>query len=604
MSEVKLRRQPHTGPFSTGLSLLPLLLVSFFLFAMPIVMLVWGAFRNASPGQTANWSFGAFTRAYTSADTWVDFRNSIVLSLSVTIIAVVVGVILAFLVARTTTPLRKIVTPMMAAVVALPPLFYGISWGMLGQKDVGLLNTTFRSIFHLDSFVLFNSNSWAGLILVSALKGVAFSFILLIGPFGAMDRSLEEASQISGASRLTTLFRVDLMVLAPAIIGATILSIVVGFEFFDIPLILGTPAKIRVFSTRIYDMIDQQTPADYGGAGALSMLLVVIVIILVMVQWRILGKRNFTTVTGKTHRTDPWDIGKWRYAGTALIAIYVLLAVVLPLFQLGLGSLQSFFGGKGPLSFINYHKLFANADVLQALWNTLVTALIGGFIAMVVAVLVTYAVARSQSGWRKALDLMGWLPFAVPGIILALAIAWEYVSIPGLKHLYGTVWIVMLALVVTAAPMAMRSVQPAIGQLARDLEESARVSGASGMRMMGTIVLPLIAPSFLSGWFLVAILLSGNLTIPILLSTPTSQTVPLVVYTLYTQGQVTQASALFVIELLLLGIGFILARVIAAVTTRAMKRRSEQQQARLMAIDTADSQNQEPVATIATAQSS
>jgi len=597
-------RTPSTGPFTTGRSLLPLLLVSFFLFAMPIVMLIWGAFRNAVPGAKANWSFDAFARAYSSAQTWTDFRNSIWLSLSVTIISMVLGIILAFLVARTTTPLRGLVTPVMAAVVALPPLFYGISWGMFGQSQVGLLNTTFRSIFHLQSFTLFNANSWAGLILVSSLKGAAFSYILLIGPFRAMDRSLEEASQISGASRWTTLLRVDLMVLSPAIIGATILSIVVGFEFFDIPLILGTPARIEVFSTRIYSLIDQQTPADYGAAGALSLLLVAIVIVLVVVQWRILGKRSYTTVTGKTHRTDPWNIGPWRYAGAALIAIYVLLAVAAPVFQLVLGSLQSFYGSHGPLSLINYHKLFANSDVVQALWNTLITALIGGFIAMAIAVLVTYAVARTNSPLRKALDLMGWLPFAVPGIILALAIAWEYVSIPGLRHLYGTIWIVMLALVVTAAPMALRSVQPAVGQLARDMEESARVSGAKGFRMLTGIVLPLIAPSFFSGWFLVAILLSGNLTIPILLSTPTSQTVPIVVYTLYTQGQVTQASALFVIELALLGIGFGVGMGVSALARRVLARQRASQQASLMASATTDTPNSRPVADLATATSS
>jgi iron(III) transport system permease protein len=172
-----------------------------------------------------------------------------------------------------------------------------------------------------------------------------------------------------------TVLRIDLPVLAPAITGVLILSFVVGLEYFDVPLLLGTPVGIRVFSTQIYALITDQTPADYGAASALALLLVAIVIALVAAQWRILGTRRYTTVTGKSYRQDRWDIGRWRWAGTAFIVVYVVLAIVAPLGQLLVGSLQPFFGGTGDYSLVNYRWLVENPTTLTALRNTLVVAL-------------------------------------------------------------------------------------------------------------------------------------------------------------------------------------------------------------------------------------
>jgi len=174
---------------------------------------------------------------------------------------------------------------------------------------------------------------------------------------------------------------------------------------------------------------------------------------------------------------------------------------------------------------------------------------------MALALLIAYAVAHNRSRLGRVAELLTWLPWAVPGVVLSLAIAWAYVSVPGLRELYSTVWIVMLALVVAAVPVATRAAQPAIAQLGRELEEASRIGGAGPMRMFTGIVLPLILPSFLAGWFLVAIVISGNLAVPILLTSPDNVTVPIVVFNLYTDGETAQAAALFVVVLGLLSAG-------------------------------------------------
>ena len=182
MNRILTRRQAGVGPFTTARGLLPLIAVSALLFGLPIIMLIVGAFRNAPPGVPAQWSTDAFTRTYGDSESYRTLGNSVLLAGAATIVGTTVAILLVFLVARTTTVLRTLVTPAMVLVVALPPLFYAISFGMLGNPTIGLLNTTWRDVTGSEG-TLFNSSSWAGLIIVVAIKGAAFTYLLLLGPF-------------------------------------------------------------------------------------------------------------------------------------------------------------------------------------------------------------------------------------------------------------------------------------------------------------------------------------------------------------------------------------------------------------------------------------
>ncbi|UED83252.1 ABC transporter permease [Streptomyces profundus] len=531
-----------------------LLAVAAVLFVYPIVMLAVGAFRNTDPSLPAAWSFDGFHSAYADGETYRTLRDSLLLALVCATLSTALALYLAFVVARTRAPLRRLVTPMMAVSLAMPPLFFALSWGMLGNAEVGLINKALGWVVGGD-VSLVDVNSWAGLVLVISLKMTSFAYLLLLGPFRALDRGLEEAAQVSGSGRLRTFLTVDVPVLAPAITGVFILGFVVGLESFDVPLLLGLPAGINVISTRIYGMINDQTPADYGGASAISLLLVVVVILLVTVQWRVLGRRRFTTVTGKGYRTAPWDIGRWRLAGTAVIVGYLLLAVLLPVVQLVLGALQPYFGAYGRYSFDNISFVINDPILSEAIRATLLISATSGLAAALLAAVISYQVARSTSRLRRLLDLATWLPWAVPGVVLSLAMAWAYISVPGLSGLYGTVWLVGIGLVVAAVPVASRATQGAIAQLGVELEESARTSGAGPTRTFFGIVLRLIAPSFAAAWFVAAITISGNLAVPSLLSSLRNQTVPIQVFRLYSKGETAQAGALLLVMMAVLFAG-------------------------------------------------
>jgi iron(III) transport system permease protein len=532
-----VRRRRRTGP---GVILLCLL--SLLLFVWPVAMLVYGAFRSAAPGETASWTGKGFTDALTSGGTWHAFANSLILSTSTVVLATALAVYLAWLVTRTRTPLRQLVTPIAALVFAIPPLFFTLSWAMLGQQPSGLIDKALNAVLGIAPV---NVQSWYGLIGVGVLGATAAEYLLLLGPFRALNPALEEASQVCGASRFGTFVRIELPMLGPSILGVVILGFVLGMGLLTGPLLLGQPAGIYVLPTEIYRLIQGQTPADYAGASTLSLLLVGVVLVLVTIQSRLLGRRKFTTVTGKATRREPMDIGAWKWLGTLVILLFALFALVLPLGQFVLGSFESYFGVYSHLSLDNYRTVFHTSSTTAAFGTTITVAVVAGFVASLLGVATTLVAQRSESALRRLPDICIWILWAVPGITLSLGVIWAYISVPGLRQLYGTQWLTMLALIAGVTPIASRAVSGPIGQISRELEEAARTSGASAVRATSGVLLRLILPSFLISWFLTGIVASGNLDIPILLSSANDQTVPLLAYELYNNGSLAQAAATF-----------------------------------------------------------
>ena len=561
------------------LGVLALCVVCLLLFVWPVAMLAYGTLRTAPPGQGGRWSTSGLTSALTSWDVWHSFINSLILSAATVALSTALAIYLAWLVTRTRTPLRQIVTPVAVLIFAVPPMFYTLSWAMLGQQPGGLIDKALHGMFGAAPV---NVQSWYGLIIVSVLGATAAQYLLLLGPFRALNPALEEASLVCGASRLRSVFQIEIPALGPAILGVMILGFVLGMGLLTTPLLLGEPAGIYVLPTEIYRLIEGETPADYAGASTLSLLLVLVVLALVAIQSKLLGQRKFVTVTGKSSRREAIDIGRWKWLGTLVIVIFTLFAFVLPLGQFVLGSFESYFGVYSHFTTGNYSTVFQQPGTSQAFTTTLVVAVVAGFVATLLGVLITLAAQRSRSRLRRLPDLCVWLLWAVPGITLSLGIIWAYLSVPGLKSLYGTQWIVLLALIVGTTPIASRAVGGSIAQVARELEEAARTSGASALRATAGILVRLIAPSFAVSWLLSGIVASGNLDIPILLASSNNQTVPLLAYDLYDNGSLSQAAATFCVF-----IG-IIAAVLAAVAVarlafglrrRAARRRATRQAA-------------------------
>lgn len=517
-------------------------------FLYPVLMIIIGAFRDGLPGSGAPFTLNGAIEAFTSAETWQTLGYSIVLVLVCGSVATTLGGFFAWVSASTNVPGRRLLTPLMIVNLFVPPLFYTFGWIMLANPQNGLINQLARNAFGID--VLFDVQSWAGMFLLISLGYTPFAYLLMQGAFLNRDQALDEAAAISGASTLRSFFTVTLPSVGPALLGAATLIMVLVLQAFESPQLLGRPAGIYVFSTRIYHYIRDVAPAKYPAAFSLSILLIVLVIALFALQKWVLRGRSFTTLTGKSARRDPQQIGPIRWVFTAVIALFLLLNLVLPLGAVILGSLQPIFGVMSTgFSFDNYARVLQDPDLSSSLWLTAQISVLGGFAAMAIALLTSYITLRRSGFLRVYTSLSIWVSWALPGVVLALAFLFATLSLPGASGLYGTSTLMVIVLVVATIPICGRLAEGALAQLAPELEEAGKISGAGPLRVLVTIVLRLLIPSFLSGWFLAGLFISGNLPIPMLLAPPGYQPVAVKALQLYLLGEMSTAAAMFMVIL-------------------------------------------------------
>lgn len=518
-------------------------------FIYPVLMLFFGAVNDGLPGSSnKGWSLAKFFAAWTADSTYVTLMNSLIIAVAGTVVAVLIGALFAWITTSTNVPGRKALTPIMILSMLLPPLFYGFGWIMLANKQTGLLNLALQNWFGIHGSP-FNVESWTGLILLSGLGFSPFTYLLLVGAFQNRDQTLDEASRVSGASMLRTLFKVTLPSIAPALTGVVTLTVVLNLQSFDVPQLIGRPAGIFVFSTEIYRRIYDFSPSDYGSAYSLSIMILVVIVILFIVQKLVLGNRNYSTLSGKGFRREPQQLGGSRFVLTVLIALYAVINLVLPAGAVLLGSLQPVFGVFGRLTLANFIAVFESSDLMDSLWLTAQLSVFGGLIAMGIALLTSYVVLRRRGFLRGFTSLAVWMPWAMPGIVLALAYLWIVLSVPALSELYGTAWLMLIVLIIATIPLVSRIAEGALAQISPELEEAARISGAGPTRVFVGIVLRLVIASFGAGWFLSALFISGNLAVPAMLASPIAKPVASTAYELFASGETSEAAALFLIIL-------------------------------------------------------
>ncbi|GAA4225346.1 iron ABC transporter permease [Actinomadura meridiana] len=544
------------------------------LLGWPLVMLLVGAFRSAPPGQSGAWTLSAFPDVFGDGRTYHALLNSVLFSVGSTALALVIGGWFAFVSTRTTTPGRALVTPVMLLMLALPTLLYAISWSLLGNPEVGLLNKPIEAVFGASPL---NVYSWPGMILVQGLKLTSFCYFLLLGPVSTLNSSHEEAAFTSGASRWRTLMSIDLPTLAPTLFGVGILVGVYCMGTFDVPQIIGENAGIDTLSTRIFFYIAASTPAQYAAASGISMIMMLAMVVLILLQWRYTSRRSFATVTGKDYKAKRWSLGRSRHASTASIAVLVVVGLLLPASQVVLTSFQSVLGMYSGLTLANYTAVFDDPQTVGAFQLTLSLSVAAGLGTMVFATLLVYVGTKSSRRLGRYIDVLSLAPLVLPGVVLAAALTWAYLSVPGLRQLYGTTWLCVIGLVILLMPVAGRSAAGALVQISADLEESARASGASAARTFVGIVLPLMTRSFLAGWLVCSVIMAGVLDVPLMLLPATHSNVATLSYSLFYSSAVpTQACALLVLLTALicaLGIAYLVLRyTVLAVTAGASRR--------------------------------
>jgi len=531
-----------------------LLIVVAFLTAYPLAMLVYGSLHSTPPGAAGVFSLDGYRAMLTGANGLV-LVNTIGLSLVKTGLAMVLALFLAWIVARTDTPCRDGLEVMITLPFYIPPILTAMAWGMLATPKGGLINLAWTGLTGSRE-PLVNIYSYGGVVWHMMQYSTPFLFLLMVGAFRSMDPSLEESSRMSGASPWTTFRRVTLGLMLPVTTSAFLLSFIRGVESFESALIFGTPAGIEVITTEIYQLIHHASTPDYQQATALALGIMVLMFLLVAWQWTLLGGRSFFTVTGKGYRPRVARLGRWRWVTFGFCVLFFVVTVVLPVGQLVVSSFFKFFGFYrwNMVTTEHYAAVWNNRLVWRALGNTLLLGLLGATATMFLGGLIAYVLVRTKWPVRRVLEVLAWLPWMMPGMVLGVGFLWAYALMPGPIQLYGTLWALLVAYVTLGTPLAVRTMAGAFAQLAHDLEECSRVHGATWSTTFRRILLALAWPSFAVGWILIFFIILRELSASILLYSVGNEVLSVVVMRMWTEGK---AGPVSVIALVMLALVFL-----------------------------------------------
>ncbi len=532
---------------------------------VPLGFLIWQSFMTPQTAtKPAVFTLGNFAEAFSGDDNLALFGNSLQFAFGTAVLALVVGTLLAWINERTNTPFKQAMYALSIVPLIIPGILFVVSWIMLGSPKIGIVNLAFQRLFDTDA-VLINVYTMAGMIWVDGIHYAPISFLLMTAAFRSMDPSLEESAMMSGASIGSIALHVTLKLAWPAAAAAFLILFVRSIESFETPALLGLPVGIQVFTSSIYEAIHRY-PSNIGLASAYALILLLITSGGVWWQSRISSQGGkYSTVTGKGFRPRVMDIGRWKWLTGAFLVLYALLVVGLPFLVLVWSSLQRFYSVPSwaalrNLTLKSYETVLAYPGVGTAVWNSAMLALGSATTVMLLTAVMCWIVQRTKIPGRWLLDNLASAPLVLPGLVMGLAIMVCYLTIGG--GIYGTIWIMFIAYVTRFLPYGMRYNSTSMIQLHKELEESAAMSGASWFRAFRGVVLPLLKPGFVAGWIYIVIVSVRELSSSILLYSPGTEVVSIVIWELWQNGQYVELSAFGVMLISALFVFVVVAQLI------------------------------------------
>lgn len=524
---------------ATRIAILGLGIAALLLFiGYPLCWLVFGAL--GLPGQL-NPQF--LIRALTQAGNLVALGNTAILALGVGLLSVVLGVPVAWATARTDLPMRKIFHGLVGLAYILPPYLTSVAYIILLGPNAGYLNRLIASAGAHGSPI--NIFSAAGVTFVIAMHVYAIPYFLAYGALQSVDPSLEESARMLGARRWTTLRRITLPLVAPAITGGALLAAINSMALFGPQAFLGLPAQIVYLPTRIYGALSGYPPR-FADASALSIVLVLVTVFGLALQRRYLGRRSFVTVGGRGARPTRHALGALRWPLALVFLVVVGLSSIAPLAVLVAAAFSKVWTDPLTVNNLTLANFFAaladNQIAARGVVNSFKLAIVAATLAVLIGLAISYLDVRTRLRGRRLLDYLAILPLGLPGTVLAVALLQAFIRFP--VPIYGTVWILLIAYVVRSMPIAVRGANSALQQVDASLEEAARVAGASWLATVRRILLPIMRSNLMLAWLLVFIPALGELSATILLYTNGTETISVAIFRLSDLGQLEVVAAL------------------------------------------------------------
>jgi len=521
-----------------------LVLVVSFLVILPLVFLVEESLNTGDPLAFPPVEFGIGNYFAIFEEDINVLWNTVIIAVMATVMAILIGFTLAWILTRTNVPGRETLERLMELPYYMTPLVGALAWSVIAGPKSGFINQVWKAWGGPGDLV--DIYGYFGIAWVMALFEGTVAFVMISASMKSMDPALEESARVIGASKLRTTLTVTLPLVMPGVLGATLFVFAEMLGSFAAALVIGIPARIYVITTAIWDST-LSFPPDYGRASAMGLALFVVMFgMLTFYRWMI-GRGSYATITGKAFRPRPMDMGRLAWVLFGVCALYVFLAVLLPIAALVFTSLQRFATvilSQAEFTLANYRTALSLGPVRTAMGNSLLLGFGVASVGVLVMAVLVWIIYRSQVVGRGAIEYLVMFPQAVPRLVFGLALLWAWLNIP--VPIYGTLWLLALAYFTVMLPLGVRTLAGVVLQIDKSLEECARVCGAGWVYQMRTVTLPLLKPGILAAWLLIFMACVRELGASVFLMGPNAKVIgPSIVNAFATSGtELTAAMAL------------------------------------------------------------
>ncbi|HEX6795726.1 MAG TPA: iron ABC transporter permease [Casimicrobiaceae bacterium] len=527
----------------------------------PLSLIVYQSLLNAPFFEAAKKvGVDAYAFIFSDPDFWAALVNSLTIAAGMTLIAVPLGGVLAFVMERTDFPGKRIIEPLLLVPSFVSPMVLSFGY-VVAAGPVGFYSILATNLFGGVPWGLY---SIAAMAVIAGLTHVPNVYIYASAALKNLGSDVEEAARVAGASPFRVAVSVSLPLIMPALLFSAVLIFFLGLELFGLPLVLGDPEGHLVLSTYLYKLTNKLGTPSYHLMAAVAVCIVAMTIPLVLLQRRLLQNvRKYATIKGKAGRIRELPLGRWKWAAVTLVGLWLFVAVIVPLTGIALRAFVTNWGFGVSLAeaftLNNFREVFNEPTDVRAIWNTVLLGVVGGALTVACYTAIGFATHRRNDAWSRIVDYLVLVPRAVPGLLIGLAFLWVFLFFPPLTPLRQTIFSMWLAYSVVWLAYGMRLISSSLLQVSNELEEAARSVGARRARISREITLPLIRHGLLGSWLLVFMIFEREYSTGVYLLAPGTEVIGAELVSLWQGGAIDVVAALSLINILLVFAGLAIA---------------------------------------------
>ncbi|GAB4539524.1 MAG: iron ABC transporter permease [Anaerolineae bacterium] len=506
---------------------------------------------------------------------YAPLQHSLTIAVGATLLAMIIGSILAWLVVRTDMPGRTLINNLATIPYIMPSWTIAMAWTVMFKNRIagGAPGVFEYLVGHSPPAWL--SYGPVPIIISSALHYYTFFFLFVSAALMSIDSNLEEAGELMGASRWRILRKITFPLVLPALLSGSIMTFSKVMGTFGGPNVLGVPVRYYTISTMIRSSIGI---GEYADGFVLAITLILFAMVTIYMNQKVIGtRRSYETIGGRGFVVHQVGLGKWKGILTTVVVVFQVLVIVLPL---GLLTYDTFMLRSGDYSLSNFTThywigesdiniangapgVLRNPKIYSSAWNSIRLSLCTAFFTALLGVILGYAIVKGR-GTRlsRLVEQMAFIPYVIPGIAFgAVYISMFSKPFGPIPALYGTFALLVIVSVAKHIPYSARSGVSAMLQVGRELEEAGQVAGANLWQRFRRIILPLTSSGFMAGFLLTFITTMRELSLIILLVTPSTQVLSsqTMRYTENGDNQMANAVILILVTLVLIG-NFVIGR--------------------------------------------